>query len=423
MKARESLLNLALRGLSMGARFLLIFYLGKYFSLDNLGLYGIFFTTVTLSYFLLGLDFYTYSNREVLYARNEDKLSVLRDQLAFYLVTYTVFLLPLLLVFFYDILPLKYIVFFYFILVFEHLSQELYRVFTMLSYPVFANWLLFLRSGSWIYLIILGWIIMPDKNYSLSVIWWGWMMGSGLSVIIGVIEILRLYKGHGLRRMQFAWFVAGLKISVLYFGSTIALKIIEYSSRYLIEYWWSIKDVGVFTFFSQIANMINVAISTLLIMIIYPKLVHAVNENNVLEFYRLKKYMLKRILFYSIALGVLVSVLIEPMLYFINKNDFYGEVNLFYVLILSNIVFNVGLVYYYVLYAFHRDFSLFVTTAFSGVSNVALNMILIKYFGIMGAAISTLLSYVIFMILNAHVSKKAESFFWAANRGVNSINP
>ncbi len=411
MNARESIINLTLRGLSMGARFLLLFFLGKYFSLNDLGIYGMFFTTVTLTLFLVGLDFYTYSNREVLYAREEGKLSVLRDQLVFYLVTYSVFLLPLTLIFFYEMLPFNYIIFFYVILVLEHLSQELYRIFTMLSFPVFANWLLFLRSGIWIYLIIIAWMIVPEKNYSLSIVWWGWMIGAGLSVIVGVIKIHRLYKGYGLGPLQLKWFVAGLKICVLYFGSTIALKIIEFSSRYMIEYWWGMKDVGIFTFFSQIANTINVAVNTVFIMTIYPKLVHAAKENNVREFYRLKNYMMKRIVVYSVAFGLLLGLLIEPILHIINKTDFFQQINLFYILILSNIVLNVSLVYYYVLYAFRRDFSLLVTTSISALSNIVLNIVMIRYFGIMGASISMLLSYTILAFFNSYFSKNAEIFF------------
>lgn len=39
---KQSFLNLSLRFLSMGGRFLLIFFIGKYFSTEDLGLYGLF---------------------------------------------------------------------------------------------------------------------------------------------------------------------------------------------------------------------------------------------------------------------------------------------------------------------------------------------------------------------------------------------
>ena len=411
MNFKDSILNLGLRGLSMGARFLLILYLGKFFSLDDLGFYGIFFSTVTLSFFLLGLDFYGYSNRETLYARVEDRLSVLRAQLIFYLVTYAVFLLPLSLIFFYDVLPFEYIVFFYVILILEHLSQELYRIFTMLSYPIFANWLLFLRSGIWVYLIILGWTILPNNTYSMSVILWGWAIGAGVSVIIGFIKIFQLHKGYELKSMDLKWFIDGIKISALYFSSTIALKIIEFSSRYMLEYWGSLREVGIFTFYNQIANMINVVIFTLFIMVVYPKLVLLVNQNNIRELLQVKRNMMNKILIYSSSLAILLIIIIKPILYLINKSDFFDEINTFYILILSNIILNVSLVYHYVLYAFRKDFSLFISTAIGAAANILLNIILIQGFGLIGAAVAALLSYIILALLKGVSSRKARAHF------------
>ncbi|MDO9185002.1 MAG: polysaccharide biosynthesis C-terminal domain-containing protein [Bacteroidia bacterium] len=408
---KQSFFNLSLRGLSMGARFLLIFCLGKYFSIEDLGLYGIFYTTVTLGILALGLDFYTFSNREILYAKNEDKLSILRNQLLFYGLTYVCFLLPMLLIFFYDVLPFKFICFFYVILVLEHLSQEFYRIFIILSYPIFANWLLFLRTAIWVFLLIVAYAIMQYNNYSLAPIFIGWIIGAGLSVLLGFIRIIKLFKGYSLKPIQLNWFISGIKVCSFYFFSTIALKIIESSNRYMIEYWCDLKSVGIFVFYSQIANMINVVIFTLFLMVIYPKLIIAVNDKNIIEFNHLKSYIMKKVLIYSISLGLVLAALIYPILFFINKNEYFYEIVTFYILVVSNIFLNISLVYHYILYAFKKDFSLFISTTIGAISSLIFNVILIKKFGIAGAATSLLLSYMILTISKAIYSKMAEANF------------
>lgn len=406
---KTSILNLSLRGLSMGARFLLIFYLGKFFSTDDLGLYGLFFTTVTLGLFLLGLDFYTYSNREVLYVKEEDRFSILRNQLVFYGFTYLVFLLPMLLIFFYHVLPTEYIYIFYGILILEHLSQEFYRLFTILSYPIFANWLLFLRSGIWIYILLIYYLINPIAEYSLSLVFTGWIMGAGLSVALGFVRILSLYKVYTLKPMKLSWFITGLKVSAFYFLSTVALKVIEFANRYIIEYWCDLKSLGVFTFYSQIANMINVIIFTLFLMVIYPKLIIAVNEKNDAEFMRLKNFITKKVLVYSLALGLVMCVLIHPILAFINKPEYQSQILTFYVLVIANIFLNISLVYHYVLYAFKKDVSLFVLTALCSVSSMIFNIVLISSFGILGASLALLLSYLVLTITKYFYAKQSES--------------
>lgn len=410
-RGKQSLLNLSIRILSMGARFLLLFSLGKYFSTEELGRYGIFYTTVSLGVLLLGLDFYTYSNREIIYAKAEDKLLILRNQLFFSMLTYILFLPPLVLVFTYNILPFKYLLFFYVILILEHLSQELYRLFTILSFPVFANVLLFLRTGIWVFLLIGIYLVTQTKNYSLSAVFIGWISGAGLSVIVGIAALLKFFRNYTYKPVLLKWYIDGLKVCSFYFFSTVALIIIESSNRYMIEYWCDIKSVGIFVFFNQIANMINIIIFTLFIMIIYPKLITAVNEKNIEEFKNLKKIIMKKVMIYSSAFGLILGILIYPILFFINKNEYFSEILAFYILILSNIILNVSLVYHYVLYALKKDFLLFSSTALSALSSVIFNVILIQKLNIIGAACSLLLSYIVLMILKAVYSKRAETEF------------
>lgn len=411
---KQSVFNLALRGLSMGARFLLIFYLGKYFTSEDLGMYGLFFTTVTLGLFVLGLDFYTFTNREILYMKDEDKLYVLRNQLVFYGVTYAVFLLPMLLLFFYNVLPAEYIYLFYVILILEHLSQEFYRIFTVLSYPVFANWLLFLRSAAWIYVLLAYYFMTRGQTQSLYPLFYGWVIGAGLSVVLGFVKTIKLFGGGKLKPLELSWFITGLKVCSFYFLSTIALKVIEFANRYVIEYRCDLKLVGVFTFYSQVANMINVVIFTLFLMIVYPKLIIAVSEKNNAEYLRLKSYIMKKVLTYSIVLSVVMIAAIHPILYFMNKPEYFRELPAFYILIASNIFLNVSLVYHYSLYAFKKDVSLFISTAICGVLSMVLNLVLISYFGITGAAAALLLSYIALTITKAIYTKASETFFKAS---------
>lgn len=242
-------------------------------------------------------------------------------------------------------------------------------------------------------------------------IFWGWLIGSGISVVVGFAKIFKLYKGHTLQPFKRSWFVAGLKVCSFYFLSTVALKTIEFANRYMIEYWCDLKSVGIFTFYSQIANMINVVIFTLFLMIVYPKLIIAVNQGEVSEYNRLKSFIMKKVGIYSIILGALTAIMIHPILYFINKQEYYQEIFTFYVLILSNIFLNVSLVYHYVLYAFKKDHSLFITTTLTAVLSVVFNLIFIALFGIIGAALALLLSYITLTLMKKIYSQRSELVF------------
>lgn len=405
---KKSILNLIIRGSSILSRFVLLFCLGKYFTTEDLGNYGIFYTSISLGILLLGVDFYTYANRELLYAVDGKKLTIIRNQFLFYILTYLVFLLPFVLLFTYDVLPIKYIVFFYFIIILDHISQEFYRLFTILSYPVFANWLLFLRNGVWVIALIAIYLVFKINDYSLSYVFTGWLIGSALSIVLALIKIYQLYGSEKLDKINSKWFLNGLRVSSLYFLSTIALISIEHLNRYLIKYWCGISKVGIFTFFSQIANLINVVIFTLFIMVIYPKLVESVNLNNWNDYNNLKLDLKKKVVIYSIIVGFFLFFLIYPMIYIINKSEYLSDLPTFFALVLANIFLNISLVYHYILYAFKKDSFLFYSTLIGALVSVTCNVIFIQFFSIFGASVALLVSYIALSVTKIIFSKKAE---------------
>ncbi len=75
------LLNVALRGLSMGSRFLLIFALAKLLSPTELGLFGLMMATVSISVLIIGVDYYTYTQRELLARPVEQWSFVIQHQI------------------------------------------------------------------------------------------------------------------------------------------------------------------------------------------------------------------------------------------------------------------------------------------------------------------------------------------------------
>ncbi|MBK9455474.1 MAG: hypothetical protein IPO24_07730 [Bacteroidetes bacterium] len=140
--------NLGIRGATLIGKFLLVYFLADQLTVEQNGVWGIFTTSIALSLYVVGLDFYTYSSRRILDFKEEDRSPMLRDQLVFYFISYLV-LFPILgLLFVFNVIDIKFAIFFYAILIFEHLAQEAYRTFVVFSKPIIANIILFLRTGS-----------------------------------------------------------------------------------------------------------------------------------------------------------------------------------------------------------------------------------------------------------------------------------
>lgn len=403
MLSGYSLLNLFLRGLTIASKFFLMFVVGKLFSLDQLGVYAIFLSTVTLSTFILGFDFYTFSNRELLSENTEQQKTIVRNQFLFYFFTYIIFLPPLVLVFHYEILPYKYLFFFYSILIFEHLAQEYYRIFITLSFTATANFLLFIRSGVWVVGLIIYWLLIDKNNF--EVIWWAWLIGSFLSLIISFIVMQYKLAGFRVEPVDWNWIIKGVKICLWFLGATIAYKVIEFANRYVLDVWMDKKSVGIYVFYNQIANIMNVIIDTSIISIMYPKLMTAYYKKDLIGFQAVEKKIKNNILIVCISLFVVLSIMIFPILRFMNKTDFYNELPSFYLILIANIFFNISLVYHFVLYAIKEDKSLFYTTLLSMFVNVVACYFFVTSMGILGAAMSSLVSYLFLFIVKYNFAK------------------
>lgn len=391
-------INLLFRVLSMGAKFLLIFLIGKYLSVGQLGEYGIFFTTILIMTFVLGYDFYTYGTRQLL--KHEDRQIVfIRDQFIFFVLLY-VLVLPLLLsLFIYQLVDWKYILYFYLILIFEHLSQELYRLYTTLSKSIFANVLLFVRSGVWVYVLaVLWWGQVLDS--SLEQVYLFWLVFSFLSVLLGVVGLFKNYDMSLLKeKIDWQWIKEGVKISSSFFIGTIAYKVVEFSNRYIIDLYWSKQEVGVFTFFANIANAVQTLVFTLVIMIFYPKLVSAYSKGQLEEFLALKKHFFKEVVVYTVLSCGVIMITITPLLNYIGNQLYIDNVVQLYYLLLAIFFLNLSFVSHYVLYAQEKDAIIRNITLGVAVINIVLNLILTKWMGNIGASISMLISFLMMFLL------------------------
>lgn len=389
----QKILNLSLRLLAMGAKFLLVIFIGKYLSSEALGEYGLFFSTITISIFFLGMDFYVFNTRELIAATQKDIRAILiRDQFVFYIFTYTIFFPLLLIVFLLNVIEFKYIVLFYIVLVVEHISQELYRLFITLSRQTLATFLLFIRSGLWIYILILFWICGFENLKDLTHIYIFWFISAFLSITIGVICLIKDYKFDSFKGViNFGWIKHGVKTSMPFFIGTIAYKIVEFSNRYIIDFFMSKSDVGVFTFFANIANALQTIVYTLVIMMYYPKIIAAYQSES--ETATLIKKFTQETILYSLICSVAIAILIYPILNFLGKDEFFENLPILWILLSSILFLNLSFVPHYQLFALKKDILIRNITIVIAVLNIILMFIFVYFWGLYGGASAMLISY------------------------------
>ncbi len=394
---RSKLKLLFLRGLSIIAKFL---FTGLYFrySEADYGEYSLVATTILLLVFLLGMDFYSYANRAVL-EPDSNPQKIIFNQFSLYFLLY-ILMAPVVYLIFKSVgFDADYLPLFYLVLITEHLNFEFYRLLFVFKKPLAANINLFFRNAFW----VLGasvWLFVYDQIDVQTVLWF-WLAGDLLALLFSLG--ISWTKRHKISLQNFKldkqWIVKGLVVSLPYILGSLAYKTIEFSDRYLIDYFLDKKAVGVYAFFANMANVLNIILFTLVISVLYPGLVESIMHKNKKDFKKKFMQFRKEIIVYSIGTGVMLLGLLPVVLYIIGKTQYNGQLYIFVLLLLANMALNVSFLYHFIIYAYRKDWRIFKATALAALLNLVLNWFLIPFWGISGAAVATLASFVLVAVL------------------------
>jgi len=402
------IINLILRGLTLGSKFLLSIYLVKFLSLEANGEYGIFVATISLLTYILGMDFYSFNNREILQNNIDDAGSKIKDQFILFFFIYLLVLPSLYFIGLFDFLGHQYLLIFYIILIFDHLSTELYRLLVVFSKPIQANINLFLRTGIWILVLISAWHYDFKDLKNLESVFYFWMVGSIISVIYSIFSLSNLsIKIPWNSKINNKWILRGLKIAMPFFIATLSYKIIQFADRYMVEYYLGTKQTGVYFFFSNISMLIETFVQTTVVMIYSPKLIASFNEDKVKQLTIFKKFS-KEVIIYSLIAVLGVCLMIYPLLYIVEKTDLYNSIGVFFVMTSTRLIFNISLIYHFKLYVSKKDKVIMISTLTALFFNIILNVILIPAYGLIGGSLATLISIFVMMAMKQFYAKQHE---------------
>ncbi|MBS7691513.1 hypothetical protein I0E98_18065 [Pseudomonas lalucatii] len=204
------IINISLRGGTLVSKFLLIFFLARFLEPAEVGLYGLLMASVGYAIYWVGFDFYTFSSREIIGAERKLWGSMLKDQAVFFLFMYVLLLPLLMLVFIKGLMPWYLAPWFFLLLILEHLGQELNRLLVAISEPLLASFVLFLRSGAWV-CVVLPLMWLDPELRKLEAVLAAWSVGVGVACCLGFIRVVHLRLEGWLTAIDWHWVWKGVK--------------------------------------------------------------------------------------------------------------------------------------------------------------------------------------------------------------------
>lgn len=414
---KKSVESIFTRAISILSKFFLITFLIKVLSLEEYGTFQLITYIMLISIYIYGLEFYMYSNREV--AKDINSYQTINKHINFFITLFP-FTFFMQLLFFYLFLPhniwsLQIVLFLFMINLSEYFSQEVYRYLIALKEIRKANFLLITKS-----LLFLMFISIYFKlTNQLTLIWIIYLMLASYIVVFTLslyffIQKILKRKRVILKTLSVEEIKKIFKLLSPFIILMIFMKGLEFSDKFLINYFHGLEAVGIYSFLFSIAMLIHIFVVSGFYIIYLPSLIQKYENKNKLfhvEFYKLSIL----IGIFTIILSISIVFTIHPLLELLEKTEIYEHIDTLYLLLIALIFLNFSLLPNLLLYITHQEKSLMVISGMTFIINIFFNLILLQVMEIKGAAIALIITYMINLIFKSYkgiqVWKETRSHF------------
>lgn len=353
-KILERLFNLALRGLSMGSKFVLVIFLAKYLTVEDIGLYGLVVATVSFSIILLGGEFYTYSQRELLSENNARWCWILQHQSLATILLYFLILPLQLLVFYNGWLPFELISLYFLLLVSEHIAQEINRILITFQQQLVASFILFFRLGAWCWVVI-GLFLLDKSSHNIQTVLFCWLVGSVVSVFVGSAFIIKQLPDVSLSSVDIGWIKKGYKVAFKFFCATLCFRAIMTVDRYFMEYVGGKELLAVYVVYVSIAMAINSVLVPVVFSFVYPKLVSNYKKHMFTEYKKNVEELAWSVVILGGGVALLIGLLSPYVFEWTDKKILLEHINTLWLLLVMSFLYSLSMVPHYILYAKDLD--------------------------------------------------------------------
>jgi O-antigen/teichoic acid export membrane protein len=185
----------------------------------------------------------------------------------------------------------------------------------------------------------------------------------------------------------------------------IADLVLSMADRYFLDYYVSSQEVGLYSLGYRIAGMITVIIFRPFKIAWPPYMFRIATQDNAKEIY---KIVLVYFVFISFWVGLGLSVLSREVLFLLTTPQYYEAYTIVPLIVVSYILFGMVSILIACIHITKKTKYGAIFMIVSAVVNTALNFLLIPLMGMMGAAISTIIAYI---VLNVGIFRYSQKLY------------
>ena len=400
---KTGIVSLAIHGGGLAIRLAFMLVLLRYSSPEVMGLYGLAVSLESVSIYLAGLEFHTFTARR--FARNSNPIRfkvlmrVHRQLLIFTTPLSAVIgvVAAICLNFSTDLwtlIPLGIV------LSSGTVMQELSRYLNLVKKPINSIFINFLRSAAWQPLVL---FFLADTEHLIRCILWLWAIFSILGGLWGIWALREYLTFRATPKLSYILF--GLGNARAYYVIATASILQGNLERFILQLMLGPSAVGVFSFFQTLANTLGSVAQAAVLNVALPNLLIRFNQKAKDRFLYLKKIM-KRVLAACLSISIIICIFAIPLIHVLSKSEYTKKLWILPTLLVSQSLLIWTQPIHLALYASHKDNLLISIMVFALISSLIFDVMFIFAFGVAGAVIAPFVVGVAIVVLRNYWLKQ-----------------
>jgi O-antigen/teichoic acid export membrane protein len=380
-----------LRLVTLALKLVITLSIAKKFGAHDLGVYSIFMAILLTSVFIVGFEFYSYFNREVIKRFSEEEIYIYLNLHFIAIVGGVLFwLLPI----YYTLkifLSTDIIWIYLFIIFAEYFNTEIYRYLISFKMPIHASFNLLLRNGMLGAILVITFLI--DLNLKFKELFFIWAVLELLGIISGLYFIFKkLRKKKYKLALNFKKFHDVFRTVIPMYLASFCIKGVENIDKFIIDFFLGKDMLGIYSLYYSIASVVQIICYSAVIMEDFPKLVEQKCACN----FELKiKKLRKNLIAWSMSISLILVAAIYPVLIYLNNHGYNEYIGIFFFMLITNIIISTGWSFHYKLYIGGNESMVLKSSLLQFLIHSLLLMVLVPNFGLSGAVVSVLIAAII----------------------------
>ena len=387
------LFNIGLRLGTLGSKMVFTLYMARYFSLADIGVYGLVFGVVMVMGGVVGMRIDYVVSREIVGVDPASVLVKMRDQVVFYLLNYIVLALLMILAQTIGIgIDSKIMIYIFIISVVEGLASLSYANMNSLEQPIIANVMFFIRSGFWTFPVMILGFLYPSLR-TFDVVFTGWIAGVTASLAATVYVWRSMpWKAMFQTRVNWKWIRNSIKRCFLIWLGGLGIVAGYYVDRLVVVQFLGLEQVGIATFYLSFTNALLTIIQSGILSMTYPRLIKFYREGNLSGFRQEIRQSLVNANGFAIGIAIVMGIVVPYIGTLFNRPELVTERLTLWLMLFGVCIRANTDALYFILFARHQDRAIWLGNLLFLLPALGGNLLLVPMLGLSGIGYSSILA-------------------------------